>query len=54
MLAERGHELTLVVRSASRVASVPAGASVVEADVLDAPALTEAIRPADAVYHNHA
>ena len=52
MLAERGHELTLVVRSASRVASVPAGASVVEADVLDAPALSEAMRGADAVYAN--
>ncbi|TFH51743.1 NAD-dependent epimerase/dehydratase family protein [Actinomyces viscosus] len=52
MLAERGHELALVVRSASRVASVSAGASVVEADVLDAPALTEAMRGADAVYAN--
>lgn len=52
MLAKRGHELTLVVRSASRVASVPAGAHVVEADVLDAPALTEAMRGAEAVYAN--
>lgn len=52
MLARRGHELTLVVRSASRISSPPAGSRVVEADVLDVPALTDAMRGADAIYAN--
>ena len=52
MLAERGHELTLAVRNASRVPMPPTASRVVEADVLDAPALTDAMRGADAVYAN--
>ena len=52
MLAEQGVELTLFARDKNRLADVPAGAQVVEGDVLDRAALTEAVRGQDIVYAN--
>lgn len=51
MLAEQGHELTLFARQASRV-NAPAGARVLEGDVLDPQALETALEGQDLVYAN--
>ncbi len=51
MLAEQGAELTLFARHAGRV-DAPAGARVVEGDVLDAEALATALAGQDVVYAN--
>lgn len=51
LLAAHGHELTLFARDASRV-DAPAGARVIEGDVLDAEALARAVDGQDIVYAN--
>lgn len=45
-------DLTLVLRNAARLATVPEGARVLEGDVLDRSLLTEALRDQDVVYAN--
>lgn len=52
MLAQADVELTLLARDAGDLADAPAGARVVEGDVLDRERLDEAVRGQDLVYAN--
>ena len=52
MLAQADVELTLLARNAGDLADAPAGARVVEGDVLDRERLDEAVRGQDLVYAN--
>ena len=48
-LLSRGYEVTAVVRDASKLEPVPAGVTVVEADVADSAKITEICRGKEAV-----
>ena len=52
MLADEGVELTLLLRDARKLADVPAGARVVQGDVLDREQLDPAIGGQDVIYAN--
>jgi uncharacterized protein YbjT (DUF2867 family) len=52
MLAEKGVELTLFVRDASRLIGVPDTARIVEGDACDEKAVAESVRGQDIVYAN--
>lgn len=52
MLGERSVEQTLLLRDRRKLRDVPANATVIEGDVLDADVLAEAVRGRDIVYAN--